>query len=161
MSNSMAARVMSMDPNKRSSFESSLVRSNSGMGKHLQKRGFGTKDYAGNTRYQVPKTLKQESFSGADDRSRMARQAFNRAKEQNHYASETFATPAAREGKRSARQQNQVFYAADDTFKTSAVRDAARSQAENKRPLIVKPDGGVSDETPYTENEIRRLVNRR
>ena len=46
-------------------------------------------------------------------------------------------------------------------FKTGEVWDAAKSQQENKRPKIVKPNGGQVDETSYTEDEIRQMVNRR
>ncbi len=161
MTDSMAGRVMNTDINKRSSFESSLVRRNSGMGKHLQQRGFKAKDYAGNTSYKVPKTLKQQSFSGADDRSRMGRQEFSGSHQQNRFADDNFSTAAAREAGTSARQQEQVFRESNDGFKTGQVRDAARSQADNKRPLIVKPKGETHDATAYSEDEIRRLVNRR
>lgn len=161
MSESMEKRLMRWDMNKRSSFESSLVRNQSGMGKHLQQRGFHAKDYKGNTAYRVPKTLKQDSFSGADDRSRLASQTFSGAGQKNRLAKETYSTPAAREDGSQARQQNAVFRESNDVFKTGEVRDAARSQAENKRPLIIKNETESTDAAAYSEDEIRRLVNRR
>ncbi len=161
MSDSMASRMMRMDQNKRSSFDSAMVTNSSDMGRHLQKRKFKAADYAGNTSYKVPKTLKQRSFSGADDVNRLGAQSFSESKRQNHQADDHFTTSNASEAKRTARQQGQTFSAAGDTFKTRAFYEAARSQAENKRPVIVKPDGALSDETPYTEDEIRRMVNRR
>ncbi len=157
----MAARILSRDMNKRSSFESAMVSQNSGMGSYMQKQGFKGKDYAGNTKYRTPKTLQQHTYAGASDYNRLARQTFREGKDQSRLASGQYQTDAAREGSRTARQQGQTFAAADDVFKTGSVRDAARSQAENKRPLIVKPDGGMADETPYTEDQIRRMVNRR
>lgn len=162
MSDSMASRVMNTDMNKRSSFESALVRSSSaGTGKHLQNRGFSTQDYTGNTRFKVPKTLQQRSFSGADDRSQLGEQAFQQAQSTNRFADDTFATPAAREGSLTASQQNDVFRSGQDTYRTGVMREAARSQAENKRPVIIKPKGAMQDDTPYTEDDIRRLLNRR
>ena len=163
MSDSMAARVMNTDMNKRSSFESSLVRSgsSSGVGKNLQKRGFATDEYAGNTRFKVPKTLQQRAFSGADDRSQIGERSFNQADRSNPLGDDTFATPTAREGSRTASQQDDVFRTSNDTYRTGLMREAARSQAENKRPVIVKPKGALEDDTPYSEDDIRRLLNRR
>jgi hypothetical protein len=60
-----------------------------------------------------------------------------------------------------ASQQGQLFGGGDKMFKTGEVWDAAKSQQENMRPKIFKPDGGRVDETSYTEDEIRQMVNRR
>lgn len=161
MSDSMASRMMRMDQNKRSSFDSAIVTNSSDMGRNLQKRKFKAADYVGNTSYQVPKTLKQRSFSGADDLNRLGSQSFSGSQQKNHLADDSFSTSNASEAKRTAQQQGQTFSGADDAFKTNSFYEATRSQAQNKRPLIVKPDGGASDETPYTEDQIRRMVNRR
>lgn len=161
MSDSMASRILSRDTTKRSSFESAMVSKNSGMGSYLEKQGYKSKEYGGTTKYRVPKTLEQGEFSGADEASGLGRKRFQRADEASGLGDAVFKAGEAREGSLAARQQGQMFLEAGDEFKTGAVRDAARSQAENKRPAIVKPNGGHFDETPYTEEEIRRLVNRR
>jgi hypothetical protein len=161
MSDSMRSRMMNTDMTKRSSFESAMVSQNSGAGSYMEKQGYKAKDYAGNTKFRVPKTLKQDAYAGNTDLSPMGSQKFTGSGEPNRLGSKRFAAGEAREGSQTARQQDQVFAGGNDTFKTGAVRDAARSQTENKRPLIVKPDGGMADETPYTEDQIRQMVNRR
>jgi hypothetical protein len=162
MSESMASRILSKDMSKRSSFESALVGQNSGMGSYLEKQGYDSKKYAGKTQYQVPKTLKQGNYSGADDFSKLGSRRFQGADNKNKgLADRVFNAKQAREGSQKARQQDQVFSAADDRFKTSSVVDAENSQGDNNRPVIIKPDGGQTDETPYSEEEIRRMVNRR
>lgn len=161
MSESMAARILSKDMNKRSSFESALVTGNSGMGSYLEKQGYNAKKYAGKTQYQTPKTLDQKSYSGAEARSKLAKQRYQGADNKSRLADRAFGTKKAREAGQTARQQDQAFTAGGDQFKTAAYGEAARSQAENNRPLIVKPDGGRVDETPYSEDDIRRMVNRR
>ena len=161
MSDSMASRILSKDMNKRSSFESAMVSENSGMGSYLEKQGYDSKKYSGNKRYQVPKTLKQGNYSGADDFSKLGSKRFQGADNKSGLADRAFNAKEAREGSQVARQQNQVFNGSSERFKTSSVVDAANSQADNNRPAIVKPDPGPTDETPYSEDEIRRMVNRR
>lgn len=161
MSQSMQSRVMNTDMTKRSSFESALVTQNSGMGSYLEKQGFKSKEYSTNKAFQVPKTLKQGTFSRADQVSGMGSQSFQGAGKKSRMGEGAFATKEAREGSMEARQQGQMFGSSDKMFKTGEVWDAAKSQQENKRPNIIKPNGGQVDDTPYTEDQIRQMVNRR
>lgn len=161
MSESMASRILSKDMNKRSSYESALVTGNSGMGSYLEKQGYNSKKYGGNTQYQTPKTLEQKKYSGTEEVSKLAKQRFKGADNKSGLADRSFETKSAAEGSQKARQQDQAFQGAGDQFKTSAYQEAARSQADNNRPVIVKPKGGDVDETPYSEEDIRRMVNRK
>lgn len=161
MSQSMQSRMMDTNMNKRSSFESAMVTQNSGMGSYLEKQGYKAKEYSTNKEFQVPKTLKQGTFSRADQVNGMGSQSFQGAGKKSRMGESAFATKEAREGSMEARQQGQLFGGSDKMFKTGEVWDAAKSQQENKRPKIVKPNGGQVDETPYTEDEIRQMVNRR
>ena len=161
MSESMASRILSKDMNKRSSYESALVTGNSGMGSYLEKQGYNSKKYGGNTLYQTPKTLEQKKYAGTEEVSKLAKQRFKGADNKSGLADRSFETKGAPEGSQTARQQGQTFRGAGDEFKTSLYQEAARSQAENKRPMIVKPEGGLVDETPYSEEDIRRMVNRK
>ena len=161
MSESMASRILSKDMNKRSSYESALVTGNSGMGSYLEKQGYNSKKYGGNTLYQTPKTLEQKKYAGTEEVSKLAKQRFKGADNKSGLADHSFETKSAAEGSQKARQQDQAFHGAGDQFKTSAYQEAARSQADNNRPVIVKPKGGDVDETPYSEEDIRRMVNRK
>jgi len=161
MSDSMQSRMMDTNMNKRSSFESAMVTQNSGMGSYLEKQGYKSKEYSGNKEFQVPKTLKQGPFSGAEKSSWLGKQQFQGAGKTSRMGESQFATKEAREGTKEASQQGKMFGGSDKTFKTGEVWDAAKSQKENKRPDIVKPNGGRVDETAYSEDEIRQMVNRR
>lgn len=161
MSDSMQSRMMNTDMTKRSSFESAMVTQNSGMGSYLEKQGFKSKEYSTNKEFQVPKTLKQGTFSRADQVSGMGEKRFQGAEKASRIGDSQFATKSAREGSQEASQQGKMFGGSDKLFKTGEVWDAAKSQRENKRPDIVKPNGGRVDETSYTEDEIRRMVNRK
>ena len=161
MSQSMQSRMMDTNMNKRSSFESAMVTQNSGMGSYLEKQGYKAKEYSTNKEFQVPKTLKQGTFSRADQVNGMGDQQFQGAGKTSKMGESSFATKEAREGSMQARQGGEVFGQSNKTVKTGEVLDAAKSQRENKRPDIVKPNGGQVDETSYTEDEIRQMVNRR
>ncbi len=163
MSDSMAARMLSVDMNKRSSFESALVTQNSGMGDRMGKRGFKSGEYqAGTKAFRTPKTLEAKTFSRAEDRSRLGDQGFQGASKKSGLGDDSFKTGAAREVGQEARQQGQTFRGADEVFATGMVRDAAKSQEKDLRPVIIKPEpGAMQEDQPYTEEQIRRMVNRR
>jgi len=160
MSQSMAARIMSRDMNKRSSFENAMVSQNSGMGSYMEKQGYKSKTYTRTHDFHSPKDLKQKDFARAGQPNAMGLQKFNQTSQNGEFTSKDFNAKSAREGSQVARQQNQAYGAAKETYRTRNVSDAARSQSENVRPLIVKPDGPVSDGPAYSEEDIRRLVNR-
>lgn len=160
MSQNMASRILSKDMNKRSSFESAMVSQNSGMGSYLEKQGYKSKTYTRTNDFQTPKTLKQKNFVRAGESNAMGLQTFDQTPKAGPFANQDFGTKAAREGSQVARQQGQAFSAASESYRTRSVSDAAKSQAENVRPLIIKPDGPVADGPAYSEDDIRRLVNR-
>jgi len=160
MSDSMASRVLRMDPNQRSSFESSMTKENSGIGSYMEKqvvksKPFATKDYP-----NKPKTLEQASFSKAQERNTMSSKNFNQADRSSREQGTTFATRETQDAGRSASQQAQVFGSADQTFATRPMREAERAQQRDNRPVIDSSNLPPPDPT-YTEDDIRRILNRR
>jgi len=160
MSEGMAARIMSRDMNKRSSFENAMVTKNSGMGSYMEKQGYKSKTYTRTNDFHTPKDLKQKDFARAGQSNPMGSQNYAQPAKEGSFSNKGFATQTAREGAQVATQQGQSYRTNKENFRTRSVSDAARSQAENIRPLIVKPDGPVSDGPSYSEEDIRRLVNR-
>jgi hypothetical protein len=160
MSEGMAARILSRDMNKRSSFESAMVSQNSGMGSYLEKQGYQAKSYQQTQDFTQPKNLKQKDFSRANQSNPLGSKNFNQTDKANGFTRDNFATTTAREASQIASQQGRTYNGASKSFRTRSVSDAAKSQAENKRPIIVKPDGPISDGAAYTEDEIRSLINR-
>lgn len=160
MSENMASRILSKDMNKRSSFETAMVSQNSGMGSYMEKQGYKSKSYTRTHDFNTPKTLKQKEFVRSGESNALGLKAYDQTPSEGHFTKKGFTAKSAREGSQVARQQGQAYNAANESFRTRSVSDAAKSQSENIRPLIIKPDGPVSDGTAYSEEDIRRLVNR-
>ncbi|MCB1225835.1 MAG: hypothetical protein KDK99_08515 [Verrucomicrobiales bacterium] len=160
MSEGMAKRMLKPDMEKRSGFESSLVTSGKDTGSYLTRMGYKT-DTLGMKKYRRPDQMKQSSFSGADDRSTLGKQAFSRRGEKASGLDRTFQTSSAQVGKERSSEQGRMFSTGDTNFRTRPVWDAAKSQAENKRPTIINPDPrDMAPEKAWSEDEVRRMLNR-
>lgn len=160
MSEGMAARILSRDMNKRSSFESAMVSQNSGMGSYMEKQGYKSKTYQRTHDFTQPKDLKQKDFSRANQSNPLGSKRFDQTGKAKGFTRDNFATNSARESAQVASQQGQLYHAANEKFRTRNVSDAAKSQAENNRPVIIKPDGPEPSAPAYTEDQIRSLINR-
>lgn len=129
--------------------------------KFLDKKAFKTSSYSNNAQYRVPKDLKQNPYSSGTGKNRYETQTFGEKEKANRLGNQDFSTRSFDEASRTASQSNNTFRDAGDRFKTGEVRDAARSQQDNKRPMIIKPEGGLPAEAPLSEDDVRRLINRK
>lgn len=162
MSRSLESRILSRDPNRRSSFEKSMPSSlqpqsdTSGVfGKKLfgTGRSVETKAVAGVREFQVPKN------NFASKSNWFGKQQAREGKQTAFGTSETFSTPANRMATESSRMSSDSFYAGGDEFSTFSNFAGAKALKKNTKPNIVqKADGGL--EAAYTEEQVRSLMNR-
>ena len=94
-----------------------------------------------------------KDFSGAGQR-------FDQADGTPRDAGKSFATSGSRYQNQPADQQGAAFTSADERFGTSPVRDALKSQKKNVRPPIIANPARQEGKTAYTEDEVKRMVNR-
>lgn len=162
MSRSLETRILSRDPNKRSSFEKALPSSmqpQSDTSGFFGRKIFGTKEsvqtkpLAGVREFQVPKT------SLGSKANRMGRQQAREGSQTAPGMDNTFSTPASRMATQSSRLSGESFRGSGDEFSTFSNFAGTKAIEKNTRPKIIqKANGGT--ETAYTEDQVRALMNR-
>lgn len=163
MSSSLKSRILSRDPNKRSSFDKAMPSSlhpNSDATGGLISKLFGTrqsklgKPVAGVREFQVnPKsTLGMEN-------NRMATQMAREGSQTAPGMTETFSTENNRMADQSNRMAAEGFYGSDDSFGTFSNFAGTKAIKKNTKPNIVQKADG-SKEAAYGEEQVRSLLNR-
>jgi hypothetical protein len=163
MSQSMAARISSVDMSKRSSFESSLVTDNTGTGAQFQKRGYNqTSDYKGNTGlFPGSKNIESNSYAGANKTSPLGSTISREAGSKARGWDKSAGTATAREQGKVSAGSGQSFRPGERAYTTRMVRDASRSQQENVRPVIIRDKTPAPTAAAPSEDDIRRMLNRK
>lgn len=143
------------DPAFRSEFDQKTYLGN----KKVKGKKFRTGEFNGTDAYSGTSEFKAGTFSQADKASRAGDQTFSQAGKSPRDATQTFDTAQSRDASRSAQQSDKTFTQSDDVFTTRDVRDAAKAQEKNVLPKIIKAEtqGG---ETVYTEQDVKRMLNR-
>lgn len=127
--------------------------------KKVKGKKFRTGEFSGSDTFKGTSDFKAGEFAQSDKASRAGDQAFSQAGKSPRDATQTFNTDASRDASRSAPQSDKAFSQGDDIFSTRAVRDATKAQEKNVLPKIIKVEtqGG---ETVYTEQDVKRMINR-
>lgn len=120
---------------------------------------FKTKDYAGKHEFHGSDKYKTSEFSQVGKSSRESDEAFKGATKSARESNESFDTSASRYASQQSRDRSKVFGDANEEFETGSVRDVVRSQKKNQRPEIIQKSG-ERGKTAYTEDDVRRMVNR-
>lgn len=127
--------------------------------KKVKGKKFRTGEFTGSDTYKGTSEFKAGEFAQSDKASRAGSQTFSQAGKSPRDATQTFNTDASRDASRSAPQSDKAFSQGDDVFSTRSVRDATKAQEKNVLPKIIKVEtqGG---ETVYTEQDVKRMLNR-
>lgn len=163
MSKSLESRILSRDPNRRSSFEKSMPSSlqpDSNSTSGLMSKLFGTKQskqgkpLAGVREFQ----FKKETSMGIGS-NRMAAQSAREGSQVAPGMTQTFSTESNRLANQGNRMANEGFRESGDSFGTFSNFDGARAIKKNTKPNIVKKADGTK-EAAYGEEQVRSLLNR-
>ena len=127
--------------------------------KKVKERQFKTDSFSGKHDYNGKDEYKAKEFSQSDKKTREEGESFSGADKKSNTADKDFATKDSRFGSQQSKEGDKSFSGSDDVFKTRMVSDAAKSQKKNTKPLIV-PKEGEGGKSAYTEEEVRRMVNR-
>ena len=128
--------------------------------KKVKGKKFRTGEFTGSDTYKGTSEFKAGEFAQSDKASRAGNQEFSQAGKSPRDATQTFNTGASRDASRNAPQSEKAFAQGDEVFSTRTVGDAAKAQEKNVLPKIIKVEtqGG---ETVYTEQDVKRMLNRK
>lgn len=154
---------------KRSSFERQreTTGQKSSIASFFQRQSVKNRSFTGSKAYHSGDDFKAGRFNQSSKKSPAGDDAFSRAGQRFEQASQTpaetgknFATSASRYQNQPATQEGDAFHDATDRFATSPVRDALKSQQKNERPKILPNPARQEGKTAYSEDEVKRMVNR-
>lgn len=158
MSDAMKSRLLKPDLEKRSSFESDMVASKVKAGDRVSNSAFSTKDWMGASEFKV-NDYRTKNYPGVRE-SHDTSMTYGEARSARE-SEQMFRSKDSPDAKRVARQQDQSFREGDQVFVTQMVRDAERSQQQNNRPVIIDTGERMTPAAPQTEEDIRRMLNRK
>lgn len=127
--------------------------------KTIADRRFKTDAFNGKSSYKGAHEYKAKEFAQADKKSREETHGFKDSDKKPRESGKAFDAKESRFSDDKAREGDKSFAQHDKKFKTRMVSDAAKSQKKNAKPLII-PKEGEDGKTAYTEEEVRRMVNR-
>ena len=151
-----------VDLNKRSSFEKYMTDPKLAKGSaasyfskqtHHSKSFNGGNSYAGLKQYKTSQSLFSKRASGVD-------MTYALGDKQAGGAKNSFKTDVSRFGSQQAREGGSFFSGADQSFKTGLA--LPRSKGIGKGPKIIEnyDDRGAGKKSAYSEDEVRKLLNR-
>jgi len=155
--------TMGADPNRRSQFEKYMndpKLAKGSAGAHFQNHMYnsksvkGGKSYAGQKEFKTSQTLFGKSKTKGFDMTYVL--GDKKAVGMDH----KFKTDASRLGDQQAREGKSVFSGADNVFKTGSA--LTRSKSMGKEPHIIENynDKGNGKKSAYSEDEVRKILNR-
>lgn len=166
-------RASLTDPRKSSDKRSAFERQRettgqkSSIASFFQRQSVKNHSFTGNKAFHSGDEFKAGQFSqsskksqAGDDTFSRSGQRFDQARQTPAEAGKTFATSASRYQNQSAAQEGDAFQDATDRFATSPVRDALKSQQKNERPKILPNPARQEGKTAYSEDDVKRMVNR-
>lgn len=152
----------STDKSLRSPYEkaatSVLSQGKNGSAGWFGRQKHGAQDFNGVKSFTADE-FKAKTFSDADDKNWMGKQALSERDKVPAFADDAFGTGDSTFANDKAREASQTSRMADDVFKTSMNPEAAKSQKKNKGPLIIElPE--QANGSAYTEDEVKNLLGR-
>lgn len=151
-----------VDMTKRSQYEKYMTDpklSNGSAGSYFQKQTHHSKNFGGNNSFSGQKEFKtSQSLYGKSKANFDMTYALGdkQALDKNN----TFKADESRFGKQKAREGDSLFSGADNEFKTGSA--LTRSKSTGKAPKIIENynDRGEGKKSAYSEEEVRKLMNR-
>ena len=152
----------STDKNLRSPYEkaatSVLSQGKNGSAGWFGRQKHGAHDFNGVKSFTADE-FKAKTFSDADDKNWMGKQALSERDKVPAFADNTFGTRKSSFANDQTRDASQTSRFGNDAFKTTMNREAAKSQKKNQGPLIIElPE--QSEGSAYTEDEVKKLLGR-
>lgn len=165
----MRASLAKEDRSLRSSFERQrqTTGQKSSIASFFQRKSVKNGSFTGSKAFHSGRDFKAGQFTqsgkksaAGDDAFSRAGQRFSQADQSPAEAGKSFSTSASRYQSQTATQEGDTFTDASDRFATSPVRDALKSQQKNERPKVTPNPARQEGKTAYSEDEVKRMVNR-
>jgi len=152
-----------VDMNKRSKYEkymSDPKLANSSAGSHFQKQTHHSKSFNGGDSYSGQKEFKTSESIYGRSKSKNFDMTYALGNKQALNKNNSFKAAESRFGSQKAREGDSLFSGADNEFKTGSA--LTRSKSTGKAPKIIENynDRGEGKKSAYSEEEVRKLLNR-
>jgi hypothetical protein len=160
---SLAQRSMlKPDANQRSSFEKYITspQSKSNAGAYFQKQMHQSKSFNGGQSYAGQKQFKTDESRFGKSKAQNMDMTYALGDKRASGTSGAFKTESSRFAGKQARESGSAFSGADNVFKAGSA--LTRSKGTPKAPLIIENynDRGGGKASAYTEDEVKKLLNR-
>lgn len=152
-----------VDMNKRSKYEKYMTGSKLGAssaGSYFQKQAHNSKNFTGSNSFGGQKSFKtSQSVYGRSKISNLD-MTYALGNKQAGGANSSFKANTSRFGSQQAREGKSIFGGSDSTFSTGSA--LTRSKSIGRAPKIIENynDKGGGKKSAYTEDEVRKLINR-
>ncbi len=152
-----------VDMTKRSQYEKFMndpKLANSSAGSHFQKQMHHSKSFNGGDSYSGQKQFKTGESIYGRSKSKSFDMTYALGDKQALSKKNGFKTDESRFGSQKAREGDSLFGGADNQFNTGSA--LTRSKSLGKAPKIIENynDRGEGKKSAYSEEEVRRLLNR-
>ena len=152
-----------VDLNKRSQFEKYMndpKLTKGSAGSHFQNQSHHAKGFNGANSYAGQKEFKTSQSWFGNSKPKGVNMMYVLGDKQALNKSNSFKTEVSRFGSQQAREGSATFTGADNAFKTDSA--LTRSQRIGKAPNIIENynDKGGGKKSAYSEDEVRKLLNR-
>jgi hypothetical protein len=152
-----------LDMNKRSQFEkymSDPKLAKGSAGSHFQTQAHHSKSFNGGNSYAGLKQFKTSQTLFGKSKTKGFDMTYALGDKQAGGMNHNFKTDASRLSSQQAREGNSIFSGADNNFKTGSA--LTRSKSIGKAPHIIENynDKGNGKKSAYSEDEVRKLLNR-
>jgi len=152
-----------VDMNKRSSYEKYMndpKLSKSSAGSYFQKQSHHSKNFNGGDSFSGQKEFKTSESIYGRSKSKNFDMTYAMGDKQALGKNNSFKAGESRFGNQKAREGDSLFGGADNQFKTGSA--LTRSKSLGKAPKIIENynDRGEGKKSAYSEEEVRRLLNR-
>jgi hypothetical protein len=151
-----------MDTSKRSKYEKYMndpKLANSSAGSHYQKQMHNSKSFNGSNSYSGQKEFKTSQSVYGKSKAKFD-MTYALGDKQALSKNNSFKAGESRFGNQKAREGDSLFSGADNQFKTGSA--LTRSKRFGKEPKIIENynDRGEGKKSAYSEDEVRKLLNR-
>jgi len=152
-----------MDLTKRSKYEKFMndpKLANGSAGSHFQKQTHHSKSFNGNNSFSGQKEFKTSESIYGRSKSKNFDMTYALGDKQALGKNNSFKAAESRFGSQKAREGDSLFSGADNQFKTGSA--LTRSKSLGKAPKIIENynDRGEGKKSAYSEEEVRKLLNR-
>jgi hypothetical protein len=159
----MKRTTSGMDMTKRSKYEkymSDPKMGKSSAGSYFQKQAHHSKTFSGSNSYAGQKQFKTSQSMFGKSKANGLDMTYALGDKQALSSKNGFKTDASRFGNQKAHEGNSLFSGADNQFKTGSA--LTRSKSFGKAPEIIENynDRGNGKKSAYSEDEVRKLLNR-